>query len=67
MAEFSDKTKQEALAPLENGLVNYWTGHKGVEFEEKWAQYCDCKYGISTSNGTSALHTALAACDIGPG
>ena len=64
---FSDKTKREALLPLESGLVNYWTGHKGVEFEEKWAQYCECKYGIATSNGTSALHTALAACDIGPG
>jgi dTDP-4-amino-4,6-dideoxygalactose transaminase len=65
--QFSEKTKKEALTPLESGLVNYWTGHKGVEFEEKWAKYCGCKYGISTSNGTSALHTALAACDIGPG
>ena len=64
---FSDQTNREALLPLESGLVNYWTGHKGVEFEEKWAQYCECKYGIATSNGTSALHTALAACDIGPG
>lgn len=64
---FSDQTKREALQPLESGLVNYWTGHKGVEFEEKWAQYCECKYGIATSNGTSALHSALAACDIGPG
>ncbi|MEI6157508.1 MAG: DegT/DnrJ/EryC1/StrS family aminotransferase [Atribacterota bacterium] len=64
---FSEKTRKEALAPLETGLVNYWTGHKGVEFEEKWAEYCGCKFGISTSNGTSALHTALAACDVGPG
>ncbi len=64
---FSEKTKQEALKPLETGLVNYWTGNKGVEFEKKWAEYCGCRYGVSTTNGTSALHTALASCDIGPG
>ncbi len=64
---FSEKTKQVVLEPLETGLVNYWTGKKGVEFEEKWATYCGCRFGISTTNGTSALHTALAACDIGPG
>lgn len=64
---FSEKTKKEALKPLETGLVNYWTGTKGMEFEEKWAAYCGCRFGVSTTNGTSALHTALAACDIGPG
>ena len=64
---FSEKTKQEALKPLENGLVNYWTGSKGIEFEKKWAEYCGCRYGVSTTNGTSALHAALASCDIGPG
>jgi len=64
---FSEKTRREALQPLENGLVNYWTGTKGMEFEQKWAEYCGCRFGISTTNGTSALHTALAACEIGPG
>lgn len=64
---FSEKTKREALGPLETGLVNYWTGTKGTEFEQRWAEYCGCRFGISTTNGTSALHTALAACEIGPG
>ncbi|HSV30535.1 MAG TPA: DegT/DnrJ/EryC1/StrS family aminotransferase [Atribacteraceae bacterium] len=64
---FSEKTRQEALVPLLTGEVNYWTGVRGMEFEEKWAHYCGCRFGIATSNGTSALHTALAACDIGPG
>ncbi|MCS7241194.1 DegT/DnrJ/EryC1/StrS family aminotransferase [Candidatus Caldatribacterium sp.] len=66
-SSFSEKTKKEVLKPLETGLVNYWTGTKGVEFEEKWAAYCRCKFGVSTTNGTSALHTALVACEIGPG
>lgn len=64
---FSEKTKKEVLNPLETGLVNYWTGERGMKFEQKWAEYCDCQFGISTTNGTSALHTALAACEIGPG
>ena len=37
------------------------------EFEEKFAKYCGCKYGIATNSGTTALHLALAALGIGPG
>lgn len=37
------------------------------EFERKFAEYCDCKYGICTTSGTTALHLALAALDIGKG
>jgi len=37
------------------------------EFEEKFAAYCDCQYGVSASNGTTALHLALACLGIGPG
>jgi perosamine synthetase len=36
-------------------------------FEEKFAGYCECKYGITTTSGTTALHLALLACGIGPG
>lgn len=67
---------------LDEGKVNYWTGDAsiikgekkdgdfgsiGMEFEKQFAEYNGSKYCISTSNGTSALHTALAAFDIGPG
>ena len=65
--QFSEATKKAALAPLETGQVNYWTGTKGMEFEKKWAKYIGAEFAISTSNGTSALHTALAAMGIGPG
>jgi len=30
------------------------------EFEEKFAKYCNCKYGVATNSGTTALHLALA-------
>jgi perosamine synthetase len=36
-------------------------------FEERFAAYCDCKYGIATSSGTSALHLAMAVIGIQPG
>jgi perosamine synthetase len=35
------------------------------EFEDKFAKYCNCKYGIATNSGTTALHLALAALGIG--
>jgi perosamine synthetase len=37
------------------------------QFEEEFAAYCGCKYGISTSNGTTALHLALHALGVGAG
>jgi len=37
------------------------------EFEQRFAEYIGCKYGISTTSGTTALHLALAALKIGRG
>lgn len=36
-------------------------------FEDTFAAYCGVKYGVACSNGTTALHLALAAKDIGYG
>ncbi len=36
-----------------------------TEFEEKFSEFCGAKYGVATSSGTTALHLALAALDIG--
>lgn len=52
---------------LRSGKVNYWTGSRGMEFEKRFAEWQGSKYAISTTNGTSALHTALVALGIGPG
>lgn len=32
-------------------------------FEERFARYCGCKFGVATNSGTSALHLALATLD----
>lgn len=47
-----------------------WISAKGRfvhEFEEKFSKFCDTKYGISTTSGTTALHLALHTLGIGPG
>ncbi|MCB0309330.1 MAG: DegT/DnrJ/EryC1/StrS family aminotransferase [Bdellovibrionales bacterium] len=36
-------------------------------FEQMFSSYCETDFGISCSNGTTALHIALKALDIGPG
>ncbi len=64
---FEASTIEKAMEPLRSGKVNYWTGGVGVKFEEAFAKWCGTRHAISTSNGTSALHTAVAALGIGPG
>src|SRR5689334_645500 len=36
-------------------------------FETEFSAYCDCRYGIATTSGTTALHLALATLGIGEG
>ena len=44
------------------------SGGEAVEaFGSEFAAYCDVAHGVPTTNGTTALHAALAALDIGPG
>lgn len=47
-----------------------WISSKGpyVEaFERKFSNYCDCKFGVTTTNGTASLHLALAALGLKKG
>ena len=37
------------------------------QFEEEFAAYCDCQYGVGVSSGTSALWLVLEAMGIGAG
>lgn len=58
---------EDVAATLRSGKVNYWTGERGMEFERRFAAWQGSLFAVSTSNGTSALHTALAGLGIGPG
>jgi len=47
-----------------------WISSSGkyvTEFEQKFAEYCGCKYGVGVCNGTVALHLALVAVGIEKG
>jgi perosamine synthetase len=47
-----------------------WISSKGRyvdEFEKGFARYCGVAEGIATTNGTAALHLALAALGVGKG
>ena len=51
-------------------LRTNWISSAGkyiAAFEERFSGYCGAKYGVACSSGTSAIHLALAALDIGPG
>lgn len=38
-----------------------------TEFENQFAEYSDCKFGVTVTNGTAALHLAAVALGLGPG
>ena len=61
--------KQDILAAIETALdgMQLFLGPQQLAFEQEFAAYCDCRYGISLSNGTDALVLALRACGIGLG
>jgi dTDP-4-amino-4,6-dideoxygalactose transaminase len=42
-------------------------GETVSEFEAAFADFCDTEHAVATSNGTTALHTALHALGIGEG
>ncbi|HAG08568.1 MAG TPA: hypothetical protein DCK87_03250 [Desulfotomaculum sp.] len=61
---------EKELAYVVDCLKTNWISSKGkyIEaFEEGFARYCGCKYGVATTSGTTALHLALAALGIGSG
>ena len=43
------------------------TGKLNAEFEKKFAEKFKVKYALGVNSGTSALHAALAAMNVGPG
>lgn len=53
---------------LTNCVRTNWISSKGnyvVEFEKEFSRFCNAKYGIATSSGTTALHLALVALRLG--
>ena len=51
-------------------LKSGWISSQGkyiAEFEEAFSGFCGSRFGVATSNGTTALHLAVLTLGIGPG
>ena len=61
--------KGEVNAAIQGVLdsCQFTLGNEVVKFEEEFAAFSGAKIGIGVNSGTSALHLALLAADIGPG
>ncbi|WP_376794745.1 DegT/DnrJ/EryC1/StrS family aminotransferase [Thermogemmatispora sp.] len=61
--------KEEVRAAFDEVLADMelFLGPRTRAFEEAFAAYCGCRYGVGVSSGTDALALALRACGIGPG
>ena len=55
------------VGALRRGEISGTFGKSITDFEQAFADYCGCKFGIAVTSGTTALHLAVAAAGIGPG
>jgi len=60
-----DEEKKLVMEVLDSGMLAQ--GPKVAALEEAFAALCNVKHAIATTSGTTALHAALLAHDIGPG
>jgi dTDP-4-amino-4,6-dideoxygalactose transaminase len=60
---------EDEIAEVTDSLRSGWitTGPKVKRFEEEFASHAGAKHAIAVSSCTAALHTSMAALDIGPG
>lgn len=78
-AEYNENLHISVAQPVLNGneykylmdaFLSTWissTGKYITQFEDNFAEYCGTRFGVATSNGTTALHLALVALGIGKG
>ncbi len=62
-----DEEIESVVHALQRGEISGTFGQSLSTFESQFAEYCECKYGVAVSNGTTALQLAVAAAGIGPG
>jgi perosamine synthetase len=55
------------VAALRRGEISGTYGRDLEKFENQFAQYCGCEYGVAVTSGTTALHLAVTAAGIRPG
>jgi perosamine synthetase len=58
---------EAVVQALRRGEISGSFGTFIPEFEQAFAAYCGCEFGVAVSSGTAALMLAVAAAGIGPG
>lgn len=64
--KYNEKERELIYEVLESTEWCRLSGKKVKDFEQKFAEYHNIKYGIGVTNGTHALELALAAMGINP-
>jgi dTDP-4-amino-4,6-dideoxygalactose transaminase len=72
---YDDEERRELVEVLENRSPFRWWGidalghppDKCINFEKEFAEHQHTKYCVAVTSGTTALMTAMAALEVGPG
>ena len=66
---YDEVEKQELIEVLESKAPFRWSGgaSKTLQFEKAYADHIGVKHAVAVTSGTTALFTAMAALEIGPG
>jgi len=62
-----DEEIEAVVAALKRGEISGSFGESIPAFEQGFANYVQCKYGVAASSGSTALHLAVAVAGIGAG
>jgi perosamine synthetase len=58
------------LEYIDDCIKTNWISSRGKyveEFEKRFSNYCGCKFGVTTTSGTTSLHLALASIGLKEG
>ena len=56
-----------AAEAIREGMISGSAGRFIADFERRFAEYCECAYGVAVSSGSTALHLAMATIGIQSG
>ena len=65
--QYDEKEEKALLEVLHSRIWWRTPGTKTLEFERRYAEYHQAKYGVACTNGTAALEIVMAALGIGLG
>lgn len=66
-ADIGEEEVEAALGVLRTKRLSQLVGEEVSKFEEDFSKYYGVKHAIAVTSGTTALHLALAAAQLGPG